>query len=292
MSGVDATTAGAVFYITMQKAPCIASCNDEQNNRNISLLELCCECAMEALEPFSHDPDELVRIAGLSALRGCRHGDFRTRLKDEFVSLCDNRYLTPVPNLVQKGFVILDSYFFLHALQDYGVRLSVKHHIKPSSVLEHGAFGTYHPHDRCICVCTHYTCGKRLRSIKQMLCALVHEMVHAYMHLFSAPEQYRVKVDTAVSQGQHGMPWNAVYHTVINSICQWSPSLHNFREVVDGIGHSQFALTGERLEYPKDDEEASGNPDALKDSLPPAYTKNITIAVLSVLGAVATGYLS
>lgn len=211
---------------------------------------------MDNIKPRSHDPDDLVRLASSAVLQERRYFDLRTRLRTEFVSLYEFRYLHTLPELLQRGFIILDNYFFLHALRDNGVQLSLQSHIAPDSVLRHGAAGMYYHSDSRICVCTRFARGQRHRSIEQMLCTLVHEMAHAYLHVFSIPAQYLLKVDTVANRG-HGLPWNVVFHTLVNRICQWSPTFSNFGSVADRLGRCDFVQAADRLEYPKDDDPVS-----------------------------------
>ncbi|KAK9424098.1 hypothetical protein SUNI508_03586 [Seiridium unicorne] len=209
------------------------------------------------IEPLAHDPDELVSlvVANIASSQGPHQ--FRKRLKQDFIDLCDRRSQYPVAVFVQRAFIILDWYFFLHALSGHKVRPSVEHHC-PYSGFMAAMVGTY-MHDKRIVVYTHFSCGKRARTHDQVMCTLVHEMAHAYLSIFSSPSQYQQKVGVNFD---HGVPWNALHHTIVNTISQWCPG---FGEITDKHGGSYYVSISERLEYPlaeassPDEEEDKGS---------------------------------
>jgi hypothetical protein len=207
---------------------------------------------MEALQPLSHDPDELFRLATATITP---ENDFylrRQRFQSDFVTLFMKRRERSTRTLIRKAFSMIDGFFFQCTLSKHGVRPSLRHRTVwfPSSQ----SYLSGHYDNKQITVYKYVSEEGKCVSPEDMLSTLIHEMVHAYYCLFSDPQRYQDKVDLNFG---HGMLWNALFHTIINIMCQWSPTMAALAALNDENGCAQDIHYRERMVYPLDDDDDS-----------------------------------
>ncbi|KAH6646061.1 hypothetical protein BKA67DRAFT_92390 [Truncatella angustata] len=209
---------------------------------------------MDCITPGLHDPDDLVRLALISVPQGTNLYGFRAELRDDFARIYEACHRKAIDELMKGAFTILDWYFFQRKLFKHGVRLSVGHHEPTSRLSGRNVLGLYKHDSGRITVFRYCSDGTTTCDRKNMLAVLVHEMVHAYLYIFSEPRHLAAKVDPHKG---HGLSWNVLYHSLVNTICQMSPIIGVFGVLTDEYGYGTHIHDQERLEYLLDEDPVS-----------------------------------
>ncbi|CAJ2508086.1 Uu.00g092720.m01.CDS01 [Anthostomella pinea] len=168
----------------------------------------------------SHAPEELISaVMAVPPKTSLRHAA-QDAAKKAFVAL----YLQPTkPStelLLVKYMAFLDPFFFFESLcQDVSLHVSQEDPLKPG---RHGVFFSSRGEIR---IFLNPKGGRR--KLDDVLSTLIHEMVHAYLLIFS-------KKSLAKSPGElyahdcHGVYWSGLFLSIVNVVRSWHPKLNTF----------------------------------------------------------------
>lgn len=162
---------------------------------------------------------------------------------------------------MKKMFVVLDYLYFQHTLTDHEVQVKV---CRQAAFSANGDFtGLYR--DKKIYIFRFSSKDGEALGPEVMASTLIHEMCHAYFHLLSDGEKYQDQVST---NGGHGLPWNALYHTISNDFTQLE-GLGPVGQLVDETGCNEEIELNDRLSYQLDDDPVSEPTGEEESRVPP-----------------------
>ncbi|ETS77703.1 hypothetical protein PFICI_09765 [Pestalotiopsis fici W106-1] len=203
-------------------------------------------------KPLSRDPNELLQqTTTMLFTKSEVPGSLRERLIGDFVGLFKQRDELDADVLLRKMFIILDYYYFQRSLSEHAVQLSIYNQGPTASDLAGLYIGGG------IYMYRHSGSNGERITPSEMISTLIHEMTHAYFAVLTDRAKRRELVD---KNGGHGLPWNALYHSIINDVCKWSPELATFGQLLDERGTPENINDANRLSYQLDqDEHTSDN---------------------------------
>ncbi|KAI0600467.1 hypothetical protein F4775DRAFT_599136 [Biscogniauxia sp. FL1348] len=154
--------------------------------------------------------------------------------KNGFVALYLQNDKPSAELLAQWYMFLLDKHFFFGSLCRI---VSLK--VLQGDVTKPDLHGYYSPGEREIVL---FLCpGGRLQQHDEVLDTLIHEMAHAYVDIFSnkwlamSPEQLQ-------AHEGHGVYWHCLFHSIVNRVRRWHPSLENFVTQVHLVPSQRFEI--------------------------------------------------